>query len=157
MPSKVAHLFQAASDQLAGSMDPAVPQTQRLALLTILMPLSRRRCDILQITWHTHLQEAFHTSSYSIIWTKLYLAVFVIHKTHCEAQNKIKDSQWPSRTTLQNTKRSANWYHHLKQYIWPNGNTWLPIDDTTSGLHESLPRGGNQGAVSRDRTRTNIA
>jgi len=38
IPSKVAHLFQAASDQLAGSMDPAVQQTQSLALLTILMP-----------------------------------------------------------------------------------------------------------------------
>jgi len=34
IPSKVAHLFQAASDQLAGRMDPAVPLAQCLAFLT---------------------------------------------------------------------------------------------------------------------------
>ena len=46
--------------------------------------------------------EGFHTSSFPINRTKLYLAVFVIHKTHCEAQIKIKDNQWPSNITLQN-------------------------------------------------------
>jgi hypothetical protein len=72
-------------------------------------------------------------------------------------KHKLKDSQWPSNTTLQNIhtiyvlkknwEGRANWYHYQKQNIWPNAKKWLPIDDTTSGLHDMLPGAG--GSVRR--------